>query len=134
MDWNGAKQGNSRDLRASQVLNFLKQTLAGGEETVVALQEKARAVGLLVEGQSISDAKLFKSAKAALGIRSRRIGFGPGAVWFWILPAPPAPQVATTVKPSDVYDVDPLDRAPETSPATRRVRMSVPVAPHERHA
>jgi hypothetical protein len=50
-----------------------------------------------------------------LGIRSRRIGFGPGAVWFWILPAPPAPQVATTAKP-DVYDVDPSDRAPETSP------------------
>jgi hypothetical protein len=116
MDQNGATRGTSRDLRASQIKSFLTQSLVGGEETVVALREKARAVGLLVEGQSISDAKLFKSAKAALGIRSRRIGFGPGAIWFWILPAPPAPQVATTAQPSDVYDVHPLDRAPKTSP------------------
>ncbi len=115
MDQNGATRGASRDLRASQVRSFLTEALAAGEETVVALQEKARAAGLLTEGQSITDSKPFKSAKASLGIRSRRIGFGPGAVWFWILSAPPALQVATTAKPSDVYDVEPLDRTPETS-------------------
>jgi hypothetical protein len=103
-------------LRASQIRSFLTEALAGGEETVAGLQERARAAGLLGEGQSISDAKLFKSAKAALGVRSRRVGFGRGAVWFWILPAPPPPEVATTAKPSDVYDVDPLDRPPKTSP------------------
>jgi hypothetical protein len=116
MEQNGAMRGNSRDLRASQVRSFLTEALAGGEETVVALQEKARAAGLLTEGQSITDSKPFKSAKASLGIRSRRIGFGPGAVWFWILPAPPALQVATTAKPSDGYDVEPLDRTPRTFP------------------
>ncbi len=115
MDKNGATQGTSRDLRALQIRSFLTQTLAGGEMSVAALEERAHAAGLLAEGQSITDSKPFKSAKARLGIRSRRIGFGPGAVWFWILPAPPALEVATTVKPSDVYDVDPLDRAPGTS-------------------
>ena len=69
MDQNSAMRGTSRDLRASQIKSLLTEALAGGEDTVVALQEKACAVGLLVEGQSISDAKLFKSAKAALGIR-----------------------------------------------------------------
>jgi hypothetical protein len=121
MDQKGAMRGNSRDLRASQIESFLREALAGGKETVVALQEKARAVGLLVEGQSISDAKLFKSAKAALGIRSRRIGFGPGAVWFWILPASPTPEVTTPVTlPPEVYDVGPSGRAPETSPCYAR--------------
>jgi hypothetical protein len=117
MDKNAETPGNSRDLRASQIRSFLTEALAGGEETVVALQGRARAAGLLGEGQSISDAKLFKTAKAALGIRSRRIGFGPGAVWFWILPASPTPEVSTPVTlPPEVYDVDPSGRAPDTSP------------------
>ena len=104
MDPNDATQGTSRDLRASQITSFLTQALAGGEETVVVLQEKACAAGLLAEGQSISDAKLFKSAKAALGIRSRRIGFGQGAIWVWILPAPCVPDVAAPVVRSVVVD------------------------------
>jgi hypothetical protein len=60
MDKNGATRGTSRDLRASQIKTFLTEALAGGEETVVALQEKARAAGLLAEGQSITNSKLFK--------------------------------------------------------------------------
>jgi hypothetical protein len=106
MDQNGATRGTSRDLRASQIASFLTQALGGGEETVVALQEKARAAGLLSERQSITNSKPFKLAKASLGIRSRRIGFGPGAVWFWVLPATPAPEVTTTAGSPDAYDVD----------------------------
>ena len=93
-------------MRASQIASFLTQALGGGEETVVALQEKARAAGLLSERQSITNSKPFKLAKASLGIRSRRIGFGPGAVWFWVLPATPAPEVTTTAGSPDAYDVD----------------------------
>jgi hypothetical protein len=47
MDKNAETPGNSRDLRASQIRSFLTEALAGGEETVVALQERARAAGLL---------------------------------------------------------------------------------------
>lgn len=95
----------------------MAEALADGEKTVVALQEKARAAGLLGERQTITDSKSFRSAKAALGVRSRRIGFGPGAVWFWVLPAPPAPEVTASVTlPVDVYEVAHSDRAPETSP------------------
>jgi AAA domain len=52
----------------------------------------------------------FKAAKAALHIRSYRVGFSPGAVWLWALPAPPStpmPEVlsspASTAPVSDVY-------------------------------
>jgi hypothetical protein len=65
--------------------------------------------------QSISDSKSFRSAKAALGVRSHRIGFGRGAVWFWVLPAPPASEGTTSIAhPVDVCEVAPSDRAPET--------------------
>jgi hypothetical protein len=116
MDENSATQGTSRDLRGSEIESFLKQALADGEKTVVALQEKARAAGLLGERQTITDSKSFRSAKAALGVRSHRIGFGRGATWFWALPAPPASEGTTPVTLSvDVYDVAPSDRTPETS-------------------
>ncbi len=116
MDENGAKRGTSRDLRASKIDGFLRQALAGGEMSVAGLEERAHAAGLLAESQSITDSKPFKSAKAALGIRSHRVGFGRGAVWFWSLPAPPASEVTTPVAlPPDVYDVGYSDRAPETS-------------------
>jgi hypothetical protein len=110
-------RGISRDLRASQIESFLTQALAAGEQSVLALQERARAAGLLSERQSITNSKPFKLAKARLGVRSRRIGFGPGAVWFWVMPAPPTLEVTTPVAlPVDVYDGNVRGRAPEASP------------------
>jgi hypothetical protein len=93
------------------------EALAGGEMTVIALQEKARAAGLLGERLTITDSKSFRSAKAALCVRSHRIGFGRGAIWLWVLPAPPASEGTTPVTlPLDVYEVAPSDRAPGTFP------------------
>jgi hypothetical protein len=117
MDPDDATQGTSRDLRASQIETFLKVAFAGGEKAVVALQEKARAAGLLGERQTITDSKSFRSAKAVLRVRSHRVGFGRGAIWFWVLPALPASEPTTRVTlPVDVYEFAPSDRAPETSP------------------
>jgi hypothetical protein len=117
MDQNDATRGTSRDLRASRIDGFLREALGGGEKTVVALQEMARAAGLLAERQTITDSKSFRSAKAALGVRSHRIGFGRGATWFWVLPAPPTPEGVTPVAlPVDVYEVHPSDHPPETPP------------------
>jgi hypothetical protein len=117
MDQNDATRGTSRDLRASRIKRFLAEALVGGEKTVLALQERARAAGLLGQRQSITDSKSFRSAKAALDVRSHRIGFGRGATWFWVLSAPPTPEGATPVAlPVDIYEVAPSDRAHETSP------------------
>jgi hypothetical protein len=58
------------------VTKFLRGALAGDAVAVVELGTKARAAGLLAEGQSITIAKVFKRAKKSLGIRSRRPGFG----------------------------------------------------------
>jgi hypothetical protein len=117
MDQHSAKRGNSRDLRASQTESFLAEALAGGKMSVAALDERARAAGLVDEHQSITDLKLFKSAKRSMGIRSRRVGFGPGAVWFWTLPIPPSVAVTTVAtEPPDVDVVDLSDHTPAISP------------------
>jgi hypothetical protein len=53
----------------------------------------ARAAGLLGEGQSITQDKVFRRAKRSLGIRSIRDGFGAGGRWAWELP----PDSPTTI-------------------------------------
>jgi hypothetical protein len=66
---------------------FLRDALANGALSVLELEAKARAAGLLRENQEIQHAKAFKRAKKFLGIRSRRDGFGLGGKWVWLLPA-----------------------------------------------
>jgi hypothetical protein len=117
MDPNDAMRGISRDMRTARIKSFLAEALVGGEMTVFALQERARAVGLLGECQSITNAKPFKSAKRSMGIRSRRVGFGPGAAWFWTLLIPPSVAVTTVAtEPPDVDVVDLSDHTPAISP------------------
>jgi hypothetical protein len=104
------RNGSHRNLEASPVAAFLQSALSGGAVPVAEVEEKARAAELIGERQTITDSKKFKAAKAALHIRSYRVGFGPGAVWFWALPAPPStpmPEVlsspASIAPVSDVY-------------------------------
>jgi hypothetical protein len=51
-----------------------------GEQSLVICQYSRR------EGQNITQAKLFRQAKTALGLRSIRDGFGAGGGWAWELP------------------------------------------------
>jgi hypothetical protein len=64
--------------RRSEVLvtEFLRDALAVGALGVPELEARARATGLLGEGQSITHTKAFKRAKKFLRIRSLRAGFG----------------------------------------------------------
>jgi hypothetical protein len=59
-------------------LSFLLGALSDGPVLVTELEAAARAVGLLREGRRIADTRVFKEAKKALGLQSRRDGFGLG--------------------------------------------------------
>src|SRR6516162_4569424 len=72
--------------REAVVAEFLRKALAGEALSVPKLDAMARAVGLLGEGEHITQAKLFRRAKDALGIRSVRNGFGRGGGWSWEWP------------------------------------------------
>src|SRR5271167_1938847 len=75
------------------VAEFLRKVLAKGPESVSDLEAMARTAGLLVEGQSITKTKNFKVAKKALGIKSRRTGFGSSGRWIWFLERKPVDPV-----------------------------------------
>jgi hypothetical protein len=85
---------------AGVVAEFLRKGLAKGPVLVSDLEVMARGTGLLLSGQCITHAKLFKRAKKSLGIRSVRNGFGSAGEWLWLLEKPPAPPV--TASPSVV--------------------------------
>src|SRR6516164_7611643 len=92
--------------REAVVAEFLRKALADEALGVSKLEAMARAAGLLGEGECITQAKPFRRAKDALGIRSVRTGFGPGGGWVWELlrssepRAPsPSPQLARKERP-----------------------------------
>jgi hypothetical protein len=74
-------------VREAVAAEFLRKALAVEPLGVPKLDRMARAAGLLGEGRSITQAKLFRRAKDALGIRSVREGFGAGGRWAWQLPS-----------------------------------------------
>jgi hypothetical protein len=87
---------------AAVVADFLRDVLASGARGVNELEARARAVGLLGEGQQIQHAKTFKKAKKSLGIQSTRDGFGSIGKWSWQLPPrsiPPAIVSAHELEP-----------------------------------
>src|ERR1700745_4337422 len=96
------------------IAKFLRDALAGNEMGVPKLEAMARSAGLLGENQRITHAKLFKTAKKTLGIRSRRAGFGARSHWLWQLPR----QNKTSLKP---------EAGPEQR-ATPEPRFPIPTA------
>ena len=72
--------------RESVATEFLRKALAGEALGVPKLDAMARAAGLIGERQRITNAKVFRRAKDALGIRSVRKGFGRNGGWAWELP------------------------------------------------
>jgi hypothetical protein len=95
------------------IAEFLRDALARDDVGVPKLESMARTAGLLGEDQRITHAKPFKAAKKALGITSRRLGFGPRSQWLWRLPR----QNKTSVNP---------ERAVERRAAPER-RVSIPI-------
>jgi hypothetical protein len=75
--------------REAVAADFLRKALAVGPLDVPELEMMARAAGLLGEGRTITQAKLFRRVKDAVGIRSVREGFGAGGRWAWELPCGP---------------------------------------------
>jgi hypothetical protein len=70
--------------------DFLRDLLAAGAMPVLEIEQEARAAGLLGADSPISQNKAFRSARALLGITSRRTGGTAGSgKWVWELPQPP---------------------------------------------
>jgi AAA domain len=79
-----------------EATDFLRDILGQGEAPAEEVQQAARKAGITP--------KPLRSAREALKVKSRREGFGPGAVWNWSLPSGP-------LMPSPPIDAQPRGRA-----------------------
>jgi len=106
----------------AHVVKFLRAALRERARAVNKLELKARAAGLLGEGQRITHAKVFKKAKKSLGIRSVRNGFGDAGEWLWRLERQPASPVSKPLAQPPLSIEDTYAEALEEVPADVRAR------------
>jgi len=87
-DMNGTDHTATED-----AIEFLKVVLADGPAKVEAVEQEAKAAGLLGAEQSIGQSKPFRSARKRLGITPYQPKGVKGGGWEWALPAPTPHQV-----------------------------------------
>jgi len=92
----GAAESTGSRTTKEEATDFLRDTLGQGEVPAEEVQQAARKAGITP--------KPLRSAREALKVKSRREGFGPGAVWYWSLSSGP-------LMPSPPIDAQPRDRA-----------------------
>jgi putative DNA primase/helicase len=92
------------------VVQFLKDILSGGPVDVLEVEQQARAAALLEDNKRLSKSKAFRDARAELGIKSTRDGFGPGSRYVLELPdAPWAPENAMGAPSAGTAPMAPMD-------------------------
>jgi hypothetical protein len=74
----GAAESTGSRTTKEEATDFLRDILGQGEVPAEEVQQAARKAGITP--------KPLRVAREALKVRSRREGFGPGAVWNWSLP------------------------------------------------
>jgi putative DNA primase/helicase len=77
----GAAEDTGSRTTKEEASDFLRDILGQGEVPAADVQQAAKKAGL--------SSKPLRSAREALKVKSRREGFGPGAVWYWSLPSSP---------------------------------------------
>jgi hypothetical protein len=68
------------------VTAFLLAVLADGPLRAREIERMAAREGLLADGKAIGDAKPFRSARQALGIKPFQQSGRKGGGWIWVLP------------------------------------------------
>lgn len=98
-DWSGPallEQWEPESERAREAAaRFLRGILKEGSAAVDEVKSRAREAGV--------SERTLERAKAALGIKAERRGFGPGGQWYWALPGSIDRQAELAA-----YDVGPL--------------------------
>src|ERR1700730_4643179 len=118
----GGKRAMTDRRHTAGVVAFLENVLADHGLCVPELEVMARAAGLLGQRQSITHAKVFKTAKKFLGIKSVRNGFGDRGEWLWQLERQPASPVSKPLAQPPLSIEDTYAEALEEVPADVRAR------------
>jgi len=73
----------------AEAIEFLRGLFAGTtQHKVRAIEQEARAIGLLGANQPLSQCRALRDARMALGLMAMREGFGKDGAWVWARPQP----------------------------------------------
>jgi hypothetical protein len=118
----GAAPKGSSGSRKADVIAFLRDVLANGPVAAKEIEERAIEVGLLEAGKSIGDAKVFRTARSALGVTTvQRSGLKAGG-WVWSLP-----DQATSTLLRESESAAPIAAAPGRAAGPRTQHPAAPI-------
>ena len=82
-----ARQARSFNSAKAEAIAFLRELFAGTtHHKVRAIEQEARALGLLGANQPLSQCRALRDARMALGLIAMREGFGKDGAWVWVWP------------------------------------------------
>jgi putative DNA primase/helicase len=82
-----ARQTRGFNSAKAEAIEFLRGLFAGTtHHKVRAIEQEARAIGLLGANQPLSQCRALRDARMALGLVAMREGFGKDGAWVWVWP------------------------------------------------
>jgi hypothetical protein len=82
-----AQQARGFNSAKAEAIEFLRRLFAGTtHHKVRAIEQEARASGLLGANQALSQCRALRDARMALGLLAMREGFGRDGAWVWVKP------------------------------------------------
>jgi hypothetical protein len=82
-----ARQARGFNSAKAEAIEFLRGLFAGTtHHKVRAIEQEARAIGLLGANQPLSQCRALRDARMALGLLAMREGFGKDGAWVWVKP------------------------------------------------
>jgi putative DNA primase/helicase len=82
-----ARQARGFNSAKAEAIEFLRGLFAGTmQHKVRAIEQEARAIGLLGANQPLSQCRALRDARMALGLLAMREGFGKDGAWVWVWP------------------------------------------------
>ena len=82
-----ARQARGFNSAKAEAIEFLRGLFAGTtHHKVRAIEQEARAIGLLGANQPLSQCRALRDARMALGVMAMREGFGKDGAWVWVKP------------------------------------------------
>jgi putative DNA primase/helicase len=107
-----ARQNRSFNSAKAEAIEFLRGLFAKASQMPVrAIEDEARAAGLLKANQALSQCRPLRDARMALELAAAREGFGKDGAWVWVKPGA-QPAAAPPVQDAKEARAEPVKPAP----------------------
>jgi hypothetical protein len=126
-----ARQARGFNSAKAEAIEFLRRLFAGvTHHKVRAIEQEARAIGLLGASQPLSQCRALRDARMALRLLAMREGFGKDGAWVWVWPeALEAQQEQDELQSEPAGEPDPPEHTRVSSAQPAASVISPPIAP-----